>query len=64
MITWQIKKLSSNFPEAMSTKLETDMAYKKIVTSRVKNVFIHMVHDYQTRQDVGLWDWAAMHKVA
>ena len=46
-----------------STKLETDMAYEKVVTWRVKNLCFHMAHDYQTLQDDGLWHWATMHKV-
>ena len=48
----------------MSTKLETDLAYEKKITWRVKNFCFHMTHDYHTRQDDGLWHWATMHKVA
>ena len=48
----------------MSTKLETDMAYEKVVTWRVKNICFHMAHDYQTRKNDGLWHWATTHKVA
>ena len=57
------KTLHFNFPEAMSTKLETVMAYEKIVPWHVKNPCFHMDHDYQTRQDDGLWHWATMRKV-
>ena len=39
-------QLYFNFPEAMSTKLETDMAYEKVVTWRVKNLCFHIAHDY------------------
>ena len=57
------KALYFNFPEVVSTKLETVMAYEKIVTWRVKSLCLNMAHDYQTRKNDGLWHWATMHKV-
>ena len=42
---------------------KTDMAYEKVVTWRVKNLYFHMARDYQTRQDDNVWHWATMHKV-
>ena len=48
----------------MSTKLETDMAYEKVVIWWVKNLCFHMAHDYQTHQDDGLWHWATIYKVS
>ena len=70
----KLERLYFNFPEAMSTKLETDMAYEKVVTWLVKNLYFHIARDYQTRQDDGngpprtnstrWWQRATTHKAA
>ena len=60
----------------MSPKVEMDMPYEKkstptmvtwhnsCVTSKKSCICFPMAHDYQTRQDDGLWYWATIHKVA